>query len=122
MARQRRERKRLAWLHGAIKSPPFSDAARREAGYLLGLLQAGAVLGMPQAELLPAVGPRCGALRVRDGDHHWRIMYRLDTDAVLIVAVYAKKTRKIPQEVMDRCRKRLSDYDAIVKKMREAQR
>lgn len=28
----------LAWLHGEIKTPPFSTAARLEAGYLLRLL------------------------------------------------------------------------------------
>jgi len=27
--------KLIAWLHGEIKSPPFSLAARMEAGYLL---------------------------------------------------------------------------------------
>ena len=54
--------------------------------------------------------------RVRDGGHNWRIMYRVDPDAVLIVEVYPKKTRKIPQEIIDRCKKRLKDYDEAVKK------
>src|SRR5438876_10874474 len=93
----RRERKPVVWLHAEIKTPPFTEEGRKEAGYLLRLLQQGEKLGMPQAEPLPIVGPRCGALRVRDGANHWRIMYRLDPDAVLIVEVYHKKTRKIPQ-------------------------
>ena len=71
---------------------------------------------MPQAEPLPVLGPRCGALRVRDKQHNWRIVYRVDIDAVLVLEVYAKKTRKIPLEVMDRCRKRLKEYDEIAKK------
>lgn len=108
--------KPLAWLHGEIKTPPFTDEGRKEAGYLLRLLQQGEKLGMPQAEPLPMVGPRCGALRVRDGAHSWRIMYRVDPDAVLIVEVYAKKTRKVPQEIIDRCKKRLKNYDEAVKK------
>ena len=108
--------KPLAWLHGEIKTPPFTEEGRKEAGYLLRLLQRGEKLGMPQAEPLPIVGARCGALRVRDGAHHWRIMYRVDPDAVLILEVYPKKTRKIPQEIMDRCKKRLKDYDEAVKK------
>ena len=108
--------KPLAWLHGEIKTPPFTQEGRKEAGYLLRLLQQGEKLGMPQAEPLPIVGPRCGALRVRDGGHHWRIMVRVDRDAVLLVEVYAKKTRKIPQEIIDRCQKRLKDYDEAVKK------
>lgn len=82
---------------------------------LLRLLQNGQRLGMPQAEPLPKAGPRCGALRVRDAQHNWRIMYRIDTDAVLILEVYPKKTRKIPGEVIGRCRQRLKQYDEVVK-------
>lgn len=50
---------------------------------LLRLLQEGEQLGMPQSEQLPNVGRRCGALRVRDAEHNWRIMYRADSDAIL---------------------------------------
>src|SRR5205085_6308049 len=97
-------------------TPPFTEEGRREAGKLLRLLQEGEKLGMPQSEPLSIVGPRCGALRVRDGEHNWRIMYRVDADAVLVLEVYAKKTKKIPQEVIERCRKRLKDYDAEARK------
>ncbi len=109
-------RKPLAWLHGEIKTPPFTAEGRKEAGDLRRLLQEGEILGMPQAEPLPIVGPRCGALRVRDGRHNWRIMYRVDADAVLILEVYAKKTPKIPQAVIDRCKRRLKAFDDAVKK------
>jgi phage-related protein len=110
-----RRRKPVAWLHGEIKTPPFTEEGRQEAGNLLRLLQEGERLGMPRAEPLPIVGPRCGALRVRDGEHNWRIMYRVDADAVLVLEVYAKKTRTIPQEVIERCKKRLKDYDDTAK-------
>src|SRR5256885_13123201 len=106
-----RERKPLGWLHGEIKTPPFTAEGRKEAGYLLRLLQLGEKLGMPQAEPLPIVGPRCGALRIRDGVQNWRIMYRVDPDAVLIVDVYAKKTKRILHGIIDRCKKRLKRYD-----------
>ena len=86
---------------------------------LLRLLQEGERLGIPQSEPLPDVGPRCGALRVRDAEHNWRIMYRIDSDAVLILEVYQKKTRKIPDEVIERCRQRLKHYDAAVKVARK---
>ena len=109
-------RKPVGWLHGEVKSPPFTPEGRKEAGDLLRLLQEGVRLGMPQAEPLPIVGPRCGALRVRDGEHSWRIMYRVDPDAVLILEVYAKKTRTIPQDVIDRCRRRLKAYDEAVRR------
>lgn len=82
---------------------------------LLRLLQQGERLQMPQAEPLPDVGARCGALRVRDAEHNWRIMYRIDSDAILVLEVYPKKTRKIPDEVIERCQQRLKRYDETVK-------
>lgn len=104
-------RKPLVWLHGEVKTPPFSQEGRYEAGVLLRLLQEGERLEMPQAEPLPLIGPRCGVLRVRDGGHNWRIVYRVDTDAILVLEVYAKKTRQMPKAVVERCRKRLARYD-----------
>jgi len=108
-------RKPLVWLHSEIKTPPYTPEGRQEAGKLLRLLQEGERLGMPKAEPLPDVGPRCGALRVRDAGHNWRIMYRIDSDAVLVLEVYSKKTRKIPDEVIERCQQRWKRYDAVVK-------
>ena len=40
------------------------------------------------------------------------IMYRIDTDAVLIADVFEKKTQKTPTEVINRCQRRLRKYDA----------
>jgi hypothetical protein len=34
----------------------------------------------------------------------------------LILEVYAKKTRKIPQDIVERCKRRLKDYDAAARK------
>lgn len=107
--------KPLVWLQGEIKTPPFTLQGRQEAGMLLRLLQKGEPLGMPQAEPLPTVGSRCGALRVRDAEHNWRIMYRIDADAIVILDVYSKKSRKIPDEVIGRCKRRLKQYDAALK-------
>ena len=114
-------RKPLIWLHGEVKTPPFTPEGRQEVGMLLRLLQEGERVGMPQAEPLPDVGPRCGALRVRDANHNWRIMYRIDADAVLVLDVYPKKTRKIPDEVIERCKQRLKQYDAAVKAAKKKQ-
>jgi phage-related protein len=102
-------------LHGEVKTPPFTAEGRQEAGMLLRLLQEGENLGMPQAEALADVGSRCGALRIRDAEHNWRIVYRIDADAVLVLEVYPKKTRKIPEKVMNRCKLRLKKYDATAK-------
>lgn len=107
--------KPLVWLHGEVKTPPFTLGGRQEAGMLLRLLQRGERLGMPQSEPLTNVCPSCGALRVRDAEHNWRIVYRIDSDAVLVLEVYAKKTQKVPKAVIDRCKQRLKDYDEAVK-------
>lgn len=103
--------KPLVWLHGAVKSPPFSPEARVEAGVLLRLLQAGERLRMPHSRAMPVIGPRCHELRVPDEAATWRIVYRTDADAVVIVEVFAKKSRQTPQAVIDVCRARLKHYD-----------
>jgi len=103
--------KPLVWLHGEIRTPPFSRAARIEAGYLLRLLQKGQAVGLPQSRPMPVVGPRCHELRVRDAEVEWRIVYRHDVDAVVILEVFAKKTRTTPKTIIDTCTRRLREYD-----------
>ena len=106
-----RKDKPLAWLHGEIKTPPFGKAARIEAGYLLRELQSGRVLAMPHSRPMPTVGARCHELRVIDEGVTWRIIYRVDPDAVVIAGVFAKKTTQTPTSVLDACRRRLGEYD-----------
>ena len=103
--------KPLFWLHGDIQTPPFSEEARREAGWLLRQLQGGETLSMPQSRPMLRIGRRCHELRVRDGDHIWRIIYRLDPDAVVIAEVFSKKTTTTPKDVVDTCKVRLRRYD-----------
>jgi len=73
--------KPLAWLHGKVKTPPFSVAARLEAGFLLRRLQRGDMLAMAQSRPIPGVGPRC------------------------------HKSTKTPNTVLEICRRRLKEYD-----------
>ncbi len=105
--------KPLVWLHGEVKTPPFSSAARLEAGVLLRMLQRGDRLGMPASRPTPSVGARCHELRVVDETVTWRIMYRLDEDAVVILEVFAKKTGQTPKHVIDTCKARLKRYDSV---------
>ena len=81
--------------------PPFSEAARIEAGYLLRLLQKGQVVAMPHSRPMLAVGARCHELRVRDAEANWRIVYRADSDAIVILAVFSKKARATPKATID---------------------
>ena len=106
------EEKPLVWLHGEIKTPPFSGEARIEAGYLLGRLQQGEQLTLPHSRPMPSIGRRCHELRVRDEDKDWRIVYRIDPDAIVILEVFGKTTRQMPQSVIDTCKRRLTHYDS----------
>jgi len=106
-----RRDKPLAWLHGEVKSPPFSTAARLETGFLLRRLQRGDLLAMPQSRPMPSIGPRCHELRINDVTGQWRLIYRIDPDAIVIVEVFAKKSAKTPKAVLEVCRRRLKEYD-----------
>ena len=103
--------KPLVWLYGEIKTPPFSQSARLEAGFLLRRLQRGEKLSMPHSRPMPSVGSRCHELRINDENKIWRIVYRIDTDAIVIAEVFTKKTNKTPKEVINVCKQRLKKYD-----------
>jgi phage-related protein len=106
--------KPLVWLHGEVKSPPFSANARLEAGYLLRLLQRGESLALPHSRPRPTIGRRVHELRIIDQGRTWRIVYRVDPDVIVIAEVFAKRTRATPQAVIQVCRQRLAQYDRIV--------
>jgi phage-related protein len=66
--------KPLVWLHGEIKTPPFSQEARVEAGFLLRQLQQGTMLALPHSRPMPEIGRHCHELRVDDQTQTWRII------------------------------------------------
>jgi phage-related protein len=110
----RRGDKPLVWLHGEIKTPPMATRSRLQAGYLLRRLQNGETLAMPESRPMPAIGPRCHELRIDEGAVVWRIFYRTDPDAVVILDVLKKKTRATPRTVIETCKRRLAEYDGSV--------
>jgi phage-related protein len=105
--------KPLVWLKGEVRTPPFSASARIEAGTLLRRLQQGETIGMPHSRPMPSIGPRCHELRIRDESRSWRIVYRIDPDAIVIVEVFPKKSGATPKKVIDTCKARLRAYDEI---------
>jgi len=107
--------KLLVWLHGDVKTPPFSKAARIEAGFLLRRLQAGEKISLPWSRPMPSIGSRCHELRITDKEAIWRIIYRLDFDAILIVEVFQKQARQTPKHVIKTCKKRLRFYDDLTR-------
>jgi phage-related protein len=60
---------------------------------------------------MPGLGQRCHELRIQDERGTWRIVYRADTDAIVIVEVFSKKTRATPFQVIETCQRRLAAYD-----------
>ena len=106
--------KPLVWLHGEVKTPPFNAAAGVEAGVLLRRLQRGEKLQLPHSRPMPTIGSRCHELRVQAENQTWRILYRTDPDAVVILEVLSKKTQQTPRTVIDTCRERLRQYDEAV--------
>jgi phage-related protein len=107
------DEKPLVWLHGEVKTPPFSTEARIEAGVLLRRLQRGEQLSLPHSRPMPDIARRCHELRIRDEEQTWRIMYRIDPDAIVILEVFSKKSQQTPNRVMEVCRQRLRAYDDL---------
>lgn len=107
--------KPLIWLRGEVKTPPFSAAARLEAGWLLRRLQRGEKLGMPHSRPMPGIAPRCHELRVVDAGKTWRLIYRIDPDAIVITNVFQKTTAQTPAHTIADCRRRLRQYDAAIR-------
>jgi phage-related protein len=50
-------------------------------------------------------------LRVNDANKSWRVIYRIDDDAIIVLDVFEKKTRATPQRLIAECQRRLRRYD-----------
>ena len=105
--------KPIVWLAGEVKTPPFSQEARISAGHWLRKLQKGEFVEMPHSRAMPSIGSGCHELRVNDTSETWRIIYRIDTDAIIIAEVFKKKTQKTPKQVIDISKKRFKMYDSF---------
>ncbi len=66
---------------------------------------------MPHSRPMPNIGSRCHELRITDENFVWRIIYRTDSDAIVILEVFEKKTTKTPKKILDVCEVRLKRYD-----------
>src|SRR6202008_4078711 len=95
--------KPLRWLAGEVKTPPMSVEARREMGFLLRQLQEGEILSAPYFRPMPKKGSGCYELGVNDKNKTWRLFYFLASDAIVILDVGEKKTRKTSQAKIELC-------------------
>jgi phage-related protein len=107
--------KPLVWLHGEVKTPPLSREARIEAGFLLRRLQRGENVELPASRPMPDIGSNCHELRINEPELTWRIAYHIDLDAIVILDVFEKKSRKTPKHVLENCKRRLRRYQHITK-------
>ncbi len=105
--------KPLVWLEGEVKTPPFSKTARLEAGFLLRLLQQGEKIGLPHSRSMPSIGARCHELRINDERGTWRLIYRIDADAVVVLDVFKKKSQQTPKKAIEACKSRIKLYDGV---------
>ncbi len=66
---------------------------------------------MPQSRPMRSIGKRCHELRITDKQEVWRVIYRIDDDAIIIGEVFKKKTQQTPKQVIEICRSRFKAYD-----------
>ena len=52
---------------------------------------------------------------MRDEDRNWRLIYRIDSDAIMLAMVFSKTTRTTPDSVIRSAKARLRHYDDSAK-------
>ena len=83
------------------------------AGFFLRKLQQGEYLSLPHSRPMSNIGKRCHELRMKDVKQVWRIVYRIDSDAIVILEVFKKQKNETPKYVIVNCRKRIARYDQL---------
>ncbi len=63
---------------------------------------------------MPSIGRRVHELRILDEHSTWRIIYRVDHDAIVIGEVLQKKSQQTPQGIIRICMARFAAYDDIM--------
>lgn len=94
-----------------LHSPPLPEKVRRDAGHHLNRVQRGEFLAMPISRPMPSIGPGVHELRLSDRSGDWRIVYRIDEAAILVVDAFRKTTRRTELEAIRRSQARLAAYD-----------
>jgi len=59
---------------------------------------------------MPNIGAGCQELRIVDDRRSWRIIYHAAEEAIVILHVFEKRSRKTPGRVIDVCRRRLGAF------------
>ena len=90
----------------------MSERIRVEAGFHLRRIQQGEALSLPLSRSMPIVGANCHELRLKDSERNieWRIIYCIDSEVILVLEVFEKKTQETPEAVKRNCKDRLNRY------------
>ena len=99
--------KKLIFLTPVLEDRRFPIQARKKIEKLLDQLKNGAMLPMPISKPFPDIGKGCHELRILD---FWRLVYKIDTDAIVVLEIFPKKTQTMPQSVINTCQTRLKAY------------
>ncbi len=111
MITDERQPRRLAILHGEIKTPPIGESARRRIGFLLRDVQNGNLQGMPISRPMPSIGPNVHELRISDEGGEWRVIFQVRPTAIYVADIFRKKTQTTPKRIIDQCRKRFEQAE-----------
>ena len=65
---------------------------------------------------MPAIGRGCHELRVTDRNKTWRLFYKIDDEAIVILDVAEKKTQQTPKATIDACERRRRSYEEAKRK------
>ena len=108
----------IVWIKTKIKTPPFSEDARIQAGTLLRRIQYGEKLSMPHSEPIPIIGNNCHALRIRDAEKKifWRIIYHISSEYIVVLNVFGKQRNRISNSEIELSQKRLSQFYELIKR------
>lgn len=64
---------------------------------------------------MPVIGRGCHELRLGDQGRTWRLVYAVETDAIVILEVFEKKTQKMPRHAIDSCKGRLARFRRAIR-------
>jgi phage-related protein len=104
----------LVWLNSEIKTLRYRQPLElRQASSYARRLQNGERLALPHSRPMPIIGPRCHELRINDETRTWRVVYRIDDDAIIVAAVFEKRTPTMPIKVIATCKLRFRAYDQV---------
>ncbi len=91
----------------------ISRIARMKIGKCLRTLQEGGRLEMPLSRPMPSIAESVHELRIADRMHNWRLIYRIDPDAIIVLSVFSKKSGKTPKREIENARRRMKMYKEI---------